>query len=64
MKNNHCIRHTIVFIMGLIIGGTLISPLSGFDQLRIILTTGLAFYLAQKVTFITSTKRETLNKVP
>jgi hypothetical protein len=63
MKNNHCFRQTIVFVLGLIIGGTLISPLSGLDQASIILLTGLAFYLTQKVPLSSSTKHEALNKV-
>jgi hypothetical protein len=63
MKNNHCFRQTIVFVLGLIIGGALISPLSGIDQAVIVLITGMAFYLTQKVPFSSSTKQEVLNKV-
>jgi hypothetical protein len=63
MKNSHCFRQTIVFVLGLMIGGTLLSPLSGIDQAVIVLITGIAFYLTQKVSFSPSTKHEVLNKV-
>jgi hypothetical protein len=65
MKNSQlqCVKHTIVFVLGIIIGGVLINPVSGIGQLVIILTTGLAFFLTQKVSFPSSSKKETLNKV-
>jgi uncharacterized membrane protein YcaP (DUF421 family) len=65
MKNSQlqCFKHTIVFVLGIIIGGVLINPLSGIGQLLIILTTGLAFFITQKVSFPSFSKKETLNKV-
>jgi hypothetical protein len=65
MKRNHlqCFRQTIVFVLGIMVGGILLTPLSGVGQLVIILITGLTFYLTQKVSFSSSTKKEVLNKV-
>jgi uncharacterized membrane protein YcaP (DUF421 family) len=65
MKSNqlHCFKQTIVFVLGIMVGGILINPLSGLGPLTIILITGLTFYLTQKVSFSSPTKKEVLNKV-
>jgi hypothetical protein len=63
MKSNRlqCLKQTIIFVFGLIIGGILLNPLSTLGQVVIAATTGFVFYLTQKVSFPVSTKKGNLN---
>jgi hypothetical protein len=68
MKNNHmsCLKQTLVFITGLVVGGILISinpsPNVGINEAFIIILTGSMFHLGQQISFNPSTNRLKKNK--